>query len=154
MAVAQAVLNETRRKTLEALCDTFVPSVQAETGDPVEKEFMARAASDLEVAAQIEGLMADVMVPDEIEEVGQLLDALAEEDFASLDLEARTATVHAFRDQDPAIEGPEIKERLKRNTDEAVARGVKGIPTVAIGDELFWGEDHLDEAAAAARAPA
>ena len=53
-----------------------------------------------------------------------------------------------------AIEGPEIKERLKQNTEEAVARGVKGIPTVAIGDELFWGEDHLEEAAAAARAAA
>jgi 2-hydroxychromene-2-carboxylate isomerase len=49
------------------------------------------------------------------------------------------------------IERPEIKERLKGNTEEALARGVTGIPTVAIGDELFWGDDHLDEAAAAAR---
>jgi 2-hydroxychromene-2-carboxylate isomerase len=44
----------------------------------------------------------------------------------------------------------DIKDRLKQNTDEAVARGVKGIPTVATGDELFWGEDRLEEAAAAA----
>lgn len=49
-----------------------------------------------------------------------------------------------------AVEAPEIKERLKANTSEAIARGVNGIPTVAIGDELFWGDDHLDEAAAAA----
>jgi 2-hydroxychromene-2-carboxylate isomerase len=49
-----------------------------------------------------------------------------------------------------ALERPEIKGRLKQHTDEAVARGVKGIPTVAIGDELFWGEDRLEEAAAAA----
>jgi 2-hydroxychromene-2-carboxylate isomerase len=48
------------------------------------------------------------------------------------------------------IERPEIKERLKGNTEEALARGVTGIPTVAIGDELFWGDDRLDEAAAAA----
>jgi 2-hydroxychromene-2-carboxylate isomerase len=48
------------------------------------------------------------------------------------------------------IERPEIKERLKRNTEEALARGVSGIPTVAIGDQLFWGDDHLEEAAAAA----
>jgi 2-hydroxychromene-2-carboxylate isomerase len=48
------------------------------------------------------------------------------------------------------IERPEIKERLKANTEEALARGLTGIPTVAIGDELFWGDDHLDEAAAAA----
>jgi 2-hydroxychromene-2-carboxylate isomerase len=50
------------------------------------------------------------------------------------------------------IERPEIKELLKANTEEALARGVTGIPTVAIGDELFWGDDRLDEAAAAARA--
>jgi 2-hydroxychromene-2-carboxylate isomerase len=50
-----------------------------------------------------------------------------------------------------AVQRPEIKERLKQNTDEALARGVTGIPTVAIGDELFWGDDRLDEAAAASR---
>jgi 2-hydroxychromene-2-carboxylate isomerase len=44
----------------------------------------------------------------------------------------------------------EIKDRLKGNTDDALARGVTGIPTVAIGDELFWGDDRLEEAAAAA----
>jgi 2-hydroxychromene-2-carboxylate isomerase len=49
-----------------------------------------------------------------------------------------------------AIQRPEIKERLKDHTDEALAKGVTGIPTVAIGDELFWGDDRLEEAAAAA----
>ena len=48
------------------------------------------------------------------------------------------------------IARPEIKERLKRNTDEALERGIAGIPTVAIGGELFWGDDRLDEAAAGA----
>jgi 2-hydroxychromene-2-carboxylate isomerase len=50
------------------------------------------------------------------------------------------------------IERREVKDRLKQNTDEAIARGVTGIPTIAIGDELFWGDDRLDEAAAAAAA--
>jgi 2-hydroxychromene-2-carboxylate isomerase len=49
------------------------------------------------------------------------------------------------------IQRDEIKERLKSNTAEALERGVTGIPTVAIGDELFWGDDHLEEAATAAR---
>ena len=44
-----------------------------------------------------------------------------------------------------------IKESLKRATDEATERGVTGIPTIAIGDELFWGDDRLEEAAQAAR---
>jgi len=47
------------------------------------------------------------------------------------------------------IERDEIKERLKANTAEALERGVTGIPTVAIGDQLFWGDDHLEQAAAA-----
>ena len=44
------------------------------------------------------------------------------------------------------IQRDDIKERLKANTAEALARGVTGIPTVAIGDELFWGDDRLDDA--------
>ena len=36
------------------------------------------------------------------------------------------------------------------DVDPAFARGVTGIPTVAIGNELFWGDDHLEQAAAAA----
>ena len=47
------------------------------------------------------------------------------------------------------VERPEVKERLKSSTDEAHRRGVPGIPTVAIGEELFWGDDRLGEAAAA-----
>jgi 2-hydroxychromene-2-carboxylate isomerase len=47
------------------------------------------------------------------------------------------------------IERSEIKERLKKNTEEALERGVTGIPTLAVGDELFWGDDRLEEAAAA-----
>ena len=39
------------------------------------------------------------------------------------------------------IGAAEIKDELRRNTDEAIARGVFGVPTLAIGDELFWGVD-------------
>ena len=51
-----------------------------------------------------------------------------------------------------AIQRTEIKERLKELTNGAVERGVTGIPTVEIGDDLFWGDDHLEEATAAAAA--
>jgi choline dehydrogenase-like flavoprotein len=101
VAVAQAVLSETRRGVLEALCDTFIPGVEVEAGDPIEREFMARAASDLQVAAQIEDLLAQAMLPEEIEAMGGLLDALGAEGFVEAPVEARTAIVHAFRDQDP-----------------------------------------------------
>ena len=39
------------------------------------------------------------------------------------------------------IADPAIKEALRRNTDEAIARGVFGVPTIAIGEQLFWGAD-------------
>lgn len=36
---------------------------------------------------------------------------------------------------------PVVKEGLRANTDEAIARGVFGVPTFSVGGELFWGED-------------
>jgi 2-hydroxychromene-2-carboxylate isomerase len=48
-----------------------------------------------------------------------------------------------------AIESPDIKERLRAQTDAALDRGVTGVPTVAIGERLFWGDDRLEEAAEA-----
>ncbi len=42
---------------------------------------------------------------------------------------------------------PEVKARLRELTDAAHAAGVFGVPTVQIGDELFWGDDRLEDAA-------
>jgi 2-hydroxychromene-2-carboxylate isomerase len=39
------------------------------------------------------------------------------------------------------IASPEVKDALRKSTDDAIARGVFGVPTLAIGDELFWGVD-------------
>jgi 2-hydroxychromene-2-carboxylate isomerase len=42
---------------------------------------------------------------------------------------------------------PETKALLRRQTDEALAAGAFGVPTMVVGDELFWGVDslaHLD----------
>ncbi|MBX3508627.1 MAG: 2-hydroxychromene-2-carboxylate isomerase [Parvibaculum sp.] len=41
---------------------------------------------------------------------------------------------------------PENKERLKAQTEEAVARGIFGAPSFLAGDELFWGNDRLEAA--------
>ena len=46
-----------------------------------------------------------------------------------------------------SIARPEVKEALQRNTDEAIARGVFGVPTLVIGDEIFWGFDATQMAA-------
>src|SRR4051812_38026432 len=89
MAVMAGVLDETRRRTLEALCDTIVPSVPYDGDDETVRAYMARSAGDMAVAAQIEGLMAQAMLPEDIEGFGQLLDGLSATDFASLPLETR-----------------------------------------------------------------
>jgi 2-hydroxychromene-2-carboxylate isomerase len=49
------------------------------------------------------------------------------------------------------IETQSVKDKLRAATDEARERGVEGIPTVAVGDQLFWGDDRLEEAVAALR---
>jgi 2-hydroxychromene-2-carboxylate isomerase len=39
---------------------------------------------------------------------------------------------------------PELEERLTRDTEDAIARGVFGVPTILVGDELFWGNDRFE----------
>lgn len=36
-----------------------------------------------------------------------------------------------------------VKDRLKENTANAVSRGVFGVPTFFVGDEMYWGQDRL-----------
>lgn len=45
-----------------------------------------------------------------------------------------------------ATQDPAVKERVREETDRAIARGVFGAPFVLIGDEPFWGWDRLDMA--------
>ncbi len=41
---------------------------------------------------------------------------------------------------------PEIKERLRAQTEAAAALGIFGAPSFTIGKELFWGTDRLEQA--------
>lgn len=89
-----------------------------------------------------------------------LLRELSEELFRAIFAEGREpsdpgtmldAAARAGLDRDEVragIERAEVKERLRAHTDEARARGVTGIPTLVIGERLYWGDDRLDEAAA------
>ena len=47
-------------------------------------------------------------------------------------------------DADALVSQPEVKAALRENTEDAVRRGVYGVPTFAVGDELFWGADTTD----------
>ena len=47
------------------------------------------------------------------------------------------------------IEMQSTKDRLRSATEEAYERGVRGVPSVVFGDEVFWGDDRLEDAARA-----
>ncbi len=51
-----------------------------------------------------------------------------------------------------ATRDPDVKRSLRAATDSALALGVFGVPTIAVGGELFWGDDRLEDAAAHLRA--
>jgi 2-hydroxychromene-2-carboxylate isomerase len=45
------------------------------------------------------------------------------------------------------IELQSTKDRLRDATREAYERGVRGVPSVVVGEEVFWGDDRLEEVA-------
>jgi 2-hydroxychromene-2-carboxylate isomerase len=47
-----------------------------------------------------------------------------------------------------AIGTPELKEQLRATTERAFADGVRGVPTVRVGERMFFGNDRLEAAAA------
>ena len=49
-----------------------------------------------------------------------------------------------------ALDDDRVKDRLRAHTDEAMGLGVIGVPTVVVDGTVFWGDDHLEDAAAAA----
>jgi len=67
-------------------------------------------------------------------------DPADEEKFAEL---ARSLDVDPLRLSDQAI-----KDALRLETSAAVARGVFGVPTLIVDEELFWGADAMDFAEA------
>ncbi len=50
-------------------------------------------------------------------------------------------------DADAALErarSDDVGQRLQRDTQEAIERGVFGVPTMFVGDEMFWGNDRFE----------
>jgi 2-hydroxychromene-2-carboxylate isomerase len=44
-----------------------------------------------------------------------------------------------------------VKEALRTATEEAAERGVIGVPSLVVGEQVFWGDDRLEEAVEAAQ---
>lgn len=49
-----------------------------------------------------------------------------------------------------AVTRKDVKDELREATERAHELGAPGVPTVVVGDRLFWGDDRLEDAAQAA----
>jgi 2-hydroxychromene-2-carboxylate isomerase len=61
-------------------------------------------------------------------------------------LEAARRTAIGEEEMQRALREQATKDALRRTTDEALTFGVFGIPTLVVGNELFWGDDRLADA--------
>jgi 2-hydroxychromene-2-carboxylate isomerase len=50
-----------------------------------------------------------------------------------------------------AIQTAELKKHLRASTERAFHDGVRGVPTLGTGERLYFGDDRLEQAAAALR---
>ena len=92
-----AGLSETQRGALRAFCDTVVPSIER-TDDP--DGFWARKATDLAVDDGVEQIIATL--PPELQAgLGQLLDALTEQQFPLLSQVSREQVLANISLADP-----------------------------------------------------
>jgi 2-hydroxychromene-2-carboxylate isomerase len=57
-------------------------------------------------------------------------------------------------DADARVADPEVKAKLRRNGEEALAAGVFGVPSLVVGEMVFWGQDSTDMALDHLRDPA
>ncbi len=49
-----------------------------------------------------------------------------------------------------AVQTAVVKDALREATDRAAEQGVRGVPSLAIGEQVFWGDDRVEEALEAA----
>jgi 2-hydroxychromene-2-carboxylate isomerase len=77
---------------------------------------------------------------------GIVLDAVFRDgrDVSAPEVIADLATQLAVPDPQAALSDPAVKARLRENTEWASARGIFGVPTLVIGEEMFWGQDGLE----------
>jgi acyl-CoA reductase-like NAD-dependent aldehyde dehydrogenase/choline dehydrogenase-like flavoprotein len=102
LAVSDLFTDE-QRATLQALCDTFIPSLDPPDDDRENAPFWRRAASDLSVPEGVEvALLGAQLKPEQAQGLRALLDALRENGMSrATPVEAREQIVQAFQAAGP-----------------------------------------------------
>lgn len=77
------------------------------------------------------------------ENVGRIFDAIWTTGAEAADPAAFKVLANELEVDEAELASPALKDTLRRNTEEASARGVFGVPTWEADGELFWGADAL-----------
>ncbi|HEX5092163.1 MAG TPA: 2-hydroxychromene-2-carboxylate isomerase [Burkholderiales bacterium] len=75
--------------------------------------------------------------------VGRIFDAIWTTGADAGDAAGFAALAHSLGVDEARLASPEVKDALRRNTEDAAARGIFGVPTFEVGGEQFWGADAL-----------
>jgi 2-hydroxychromene-2-carboxylate isomerase len=78
------------------------------------------------------------------EAVKRIFDAVWMSGANATDAAAFQSLCRALKIEPADLAADAIKQALRRNTEEAAARGVFGVPTFVVDGEVFWGVDALD----------
>jgi len=76
------------------------------------------------------------------EAVGEIFDAIWTTGEDASDAARFTALAQKLGVGD-RLNAPEVKDALRKNTEEAAARGVFGVPSYEVDGEIFWGADSI-----------
>lgn len=84
----------------------------------------------------------------DVRAAGMLLDAVFRDgrDVSDPHVIAELARELGVDEPQAALADPAVKQRLRENTEWAIAHGIFGVPSFLIGAELFWGHDAVDMA--------
>lgn len=77
------------------------------------------------------------------ENVGHIFEAIWTTGADAADPAAFRALAQVMGIDEARLASPEVKDALRRHTEDAAARGVFGVPTWEVDGELFWGADAL-----------
>jgi 2-hydroxychromene-2-carboxylate isomerase len=77
------------------------------------------------------------------EHVDRIFTALWTTGADTSDPTAFRALAKEFGVDDAKLAAPEVKDKLRKNTEEAAVRGVFGVPTYEVDGERFWGADAI-----------
>ncbi|HJS38181.1 MAG TPA: 2-hydroxychromene-2-carboxylate isomerase [Burkholderiales bacterium] len=77
------------------------------------------------------------------ENVGLIFDSIWTTGAEATDARAFATLARSLGVDEARLAAPEVKDALRRNTDEAIARGVFGVPSYEVDGEVFWGADAI-----------